>query len=114
MKSEQSLKEVTCPKHINAWNDSGLTQQAYCRTHQLNPSHFRYWKHKLKKLSSTAAKHVKVGPSESSFLAVEIAPSSACAPESDGLTVVLPGGIKLTGITSNNVSVVRHLMEGYL
>ncbi|MFC0228467.1 IS66 family insertion sequence element accessory protein TnpA [Serratia aquatilis] len=30
-------------QHLDAWQQSGLTEQHYCRQHDLNPATFYYW-----------------------------------------------------------------------
>lgn len=30
-------------QHLDAWQQSGLTKQHYCRQHDLNPATFYYW-----------------------------------------------------------------------
>jgi len=59
-KEEDSIKEKTrteklteirtfWKKQIQGWQESGLTQVEYCRTHNLIPHRFTYWKQKLVK-----------------------------------------------------------------
>lgn len=35
--------------HVEAWRESGLTQRAYCRRHELPEGHLSHWKHRLRK-----------------------------------------------------------------
>ena len=35
--------------HVKAWRESGLTQRAYCRRHELPEGHLSHWKHRLQK-----------------------------------------------------------------
>lgn len=34
--------------HIKQWSESGMSQNAYCRQHDLRPNQFTYWKSKFK------------------------------------------------------------------
>ena len=52
--------------HIEAWQNSNLSQIDYCRQKNLTPHRFTYWKKKL----ATA------NPSDLSFVPVPIAPAS--------------------------------------
>lgn len=35
--------------HVEGWRESGLTQRAYCRRHELPEGHLSHWKHRLRK-----------------------------------------------------------------
>lgn len=37
-------KSVFWQQHIRAWQNSGVTQTAYCRTHGLSLANFGYWR----------------------------------------------------------------------
>ena len=41
-------------RHLAAWSESGLTQQAYCTTHGLNMKSFYRWRHHQRQQSTTA------------------------------------------------------------
>lgn len=115
MKSKQSLKATMWSKHVESWQDAGLSQQAYCRMHGLNSNQFWYWKNKLQRAAVNQAPKSGIPRPDSPFLAVDVAQESIPAyPETEELTLVLPSGIKITGISSSNASVVRYLVAGYL
>lgn len=38
--------------HVQAWHDSGLTQVAYCRQHDLKPKALAYWIRRSRQASS--------------------------------------------------------------
>ncbi|MBB1466315.1 hypothetical protein H5300_24140, partial [Vibrio sp. SG41-7] len=40
--------------HIDAWQQTQLSQAQYCRSHQLDQSQFSYWKHKVLGASNTS------------------------------------------------------------
>ena len=89
-------------EHITQWRDSGLTQAAYCRHHDLCPHNFSYHKRKY----STGLATVKHKPS--GFVRVQILPEP---PHHDPLSLHFTNGVRLIGITASNVSVVKQLAE---
>jgi hypothetical protein len=42
--AERQEKQQYWDEHLSRWNESGLSQSAYCREHQLNLHRFIYWK----------------------------------------------------------------------
>ena len=46
--------------HLAAWQSSGKTQTAYCKTHDLAPHVFRYWKKRLAPMPAAPAALVPV------------------------------------------------------
>jgi transposase len=50
---EKEEKRRKWEKHLEAWEESGITQTEYCRIHGLNAAQFTYWKSQLKKKSDT-------------------------------------------------------------
>ncbi len=40
-------------QHVREWDDSGLSQKAYCEIHALPLQSFGYWKRKLKQPATT-------------------------------------------------------------
>ena len=52
--TEQSSEKVAYwTGHIKGWQRSGLSQDAYCRRHDLPLSSLRYWRSRLAKQSSS-------------------------------------------------------------
>jgi len=45
-------KQTVWEQHIDAWHQSGQSQQRYCQTHGLALATFGYWRRKLKKGSA--------------------------------------------------------------
>ena len=87
---------------INRWRESGQSQQAYCKTHDLSYTRFIYWRRKFEG-------KLKRSRNRSSSALVPVTcrmPVSAT-----GLTLVLPGGLELRGLSEDNLSVVMHLLE---
>lgn len=89
-------------QHIDDWRHSGLSQQAFCRNQDLKYHQFHYWRKKLSRTSHQEA------PSRSSALVpVRYQPPS---PVGD-LSVYLPNGMSVRGITSDNLALVAQLLE---
>lgn len=42
--AERQEKQRYWGEHLSKWKESGLSQSAYCREHQLNLHRFIYWK----------------------------------------------------------------------
>lgn len=42
--AERQEKQRYWDEHLSRWKESGLSQSAYCREHQLNLHRFIYWK----------------------------------------------------------------------
>ncbi len=41
------IKSLFWKPHLTGWRDSGLSQAAYCREHDLSPKCFAYWRRTL-------------------------------------------------------------------
>ena len=80
--------------HIQAWQESGLSQAAYCQQHELVCSRFGYWRRKLAGESLPASGFVQV-----------VRPQSTTV-----LSVRLPSGLEINGVDGNNVEVVTELL----
>ena len=50
--------------HVEAWQNSGLSQQIYCRRHRLPKGRLGDWSSKLKRAEGTASMIVEVGRAE--------------------------------------------------
>lgn len=85
---------------IDAWENSGMSQQAFCREHSLNYPRFVYWRRKFR-LEETNESAANTG-----FVPVMAATG---APES-ALSVSLPSGLQLHGIDCSNLDVVLQLL----
>ncbi|MEW7979685.1 MAG: hypothetical protein AB2813_07770 [Candidatus Sedimenticola endophacoides] len=85
-------------EQIEAWQSSGQSQQGFCQTHDLSYLRFCYWRGRLRKQASQQ----------------KSTPSSGFVPVThligDGLTLVLPNGLQLRGIASDNLPVVQQLL----
>lgn len=82
--------------HIQSQRDSGFTQQAYCRKHDLKPHQYGYWKRKLAGSSvSKSAQLVK--QKQTGFVQVNVARPTPI----QHLSITLPNGITVDGITES-------------
>ncbi|MDJ0823667.1 MAG: hypothetical protein QNJ09_17895 [Paracoccaceae bacterium] len=84
---------------IDAWHGSGQTQKAFCRANDLSYDQFVYWRRKF------ARGDVDAGPVRSSALVPVTYTSTA-----PGLSLLLPNGMELRGLTLDNVPVVQQLL----
>ena len=50
---ENEAKRKKWKKHMEAWEESGITQTEYCQLQGLNLCQFTYWKSQLKKKGET-------------------------------------------------------------
>lgn len=79
-----------------------ISSAQFCKENDLNYSQFMYWRQKLQ-APLTSAPEKKA----SSFVKVE----PSLSPLGSGLSVSLPSGMKIHGIDSTNVTLVRQLLE---
>ena len=89
-------------QQIEAWQSSGQTQQAYCKTNALSYHRFGYWRRKFRQQSQAAQ-----GRQGSGFVPV----THAAASRSAGLSLVLPSGLVLRGIAGDNLPIVYQLLS---
>ena len=86
---------------IETWRRSGQTQKAFCQEHGLSYDQFVYWRRKF------AQRDADQGQRTSSALVPVTGAPTATAP---GLSLVLPNGMELRGLTLDNVPVVQQLL----
>jgi hypothetical protein len=89
--------------HIQDWQTTEQSQSDYCKLHDLNYHCFIYWRRKL--AGPTKPKTKSVQPS--AFVAVQSGPAIVA----EDLSLTLPNGITLQGITARNLTVVRQLLS---
>ncbi len=92
--------------HIEAWQASGLSQNAYCRKHGLKSNQLCYWKRKLttSKVDSAAASSV---PSKA-FVPLTV--NTRASQSSQSLCLRLPNGCELSGIEAQHLPTVNRLL----
>ena len=81
------------------WQDSGLTQKAYCEEQGLRYTAFGYWVRKLRRAAEPS-------PRKKPTCFVPVVPDTAT-----GLSLTLPNGLEIRGIDSGNLPLVRQLLE---
>jgi hypothetical protein len=84
---------------IEAWRDSGVSQAEYCKANNLRYSRFLYWRRKLEQANPEQG-----GIASSGFARVAVPGARA------DLSIALPGGQVIHGITADNLSVVQQLL----
>ncbi len=99
-------REQHWQQHIDVWQSSGLSQQAYCREHGLRPHQFSDWK---KKLTASSSHHsLAIGEASAAFVPLQV---SRPAVTDNGLHLRLPNGCELSGIEAQHLSIVTRLIE---
>jgi hypothetical protein len=89
-------------QHIDTWRASQESQQAFCKQHDLNYHRFTYWRRKFQDQA-----HRENPRRSSALVPVTYLP----APEESGLSLHLSNGMRLSGITSDNLLVVQQLLS---
>ncbi|WP_240205470.1 IS66 family insertion sequence element accessory protein TnpB [Vibrio sp. CyArs1] len=82
--------------HIDAWQQTQISQAQYCRSHQLDQSQFSYWKRKVLGASNTSTV-------SSQFTIAQV--------ETSTLSVTLPNGVLIDGVDEMNTHVALKLLE---
>ena len=89
-------------QQIEAWQSSGQTQQAYCKTNELSYHRFGYWRRKFRQRSQAAQSQKGSG-----FVPVTHSATS----QSVGLSLAFPSGLVLRGIAGDNLPIVYQLLS---
>jgi hypothetical protein len=84
---------------IDAWQACGQSQQAFCKANDLNYPRFGYWLRKFRRQGREAESNRASG-----FVPV------VAAPIGGDLSVHLPNGIELRGVSDQNLHVVERLL----
>lgn len=90
--------------HVEAWGNSGQSQAAYCREHDLVKSRFTYWKNKLRPAKPGIRDH-----SGSGFVPVRVLDNPVF-----GLTLRLPNGVAVEGVCGDNLHLAQQLASIWL
>ena len=96
----QSGRREFWQAHVEAWRESGLTQRAYCRAHELPEEQLSHWKHRLQKAQRRARTQSRLVPirvlQESTPRTANIDEhTSQARPCGGDLTLVLGNGLRL-------------------
>ena len=101
-----AAKQQYWSQHVESWQSSGLSQNAFCQEHDLKPNTFHYWKQKL------TALHKAHPPKPSSSLSAFVPLSINSSPlTTNGLSLRLPNGYELTGIEAEHLPTLARLLE---
>ena len=87
--------------HIAAWQQSGLIQKAYCEQQELRYTTFGYWVRKLRRAIEPTERERPSG----------FVPVAPVMTQSAGLVLALPNGLEIRGIETENLPLVRQLLE---
>lgn len=85
--------------HVASWQETDLTQRAYCQKHELPVHRFGYWKRKLTEPTEQL-------PAVQGF--IQLNPMTSAH---SGLIVQLPNQLRIEGIASDNLYLVKQLSE---
>ena len=102
-----TAKQQYWGQHVESWQSSGLSQNAYCQKHDLKPSQFSYWKQQLTTLNETHPP--KSSTSLSAFIPLSIDNNTPLS--TSGLCLRLPNGCELTGIEAEHLPTLTRLLE---
>lgn len=97
--------------HIQAYQDSGLTQRRFCEDNNLSLNKFTYWYHKLspERIKGHAKANKKINHQHSSFIPVQVQPQghgqALC------LQIRLPSGIEIVGVTESTVDLLPSVIS---
>lgn len=104
-KTGRQSKQAFWNRHIETWQQSGLTQVDYCQKHDLNKHTFLYWKAKWNKSEMTRP-----------LLPVSILNEihSTTSPVSSGISISISKGLEVTldvGFDSETLSRLIDVLE---
>ena len=105
MSISQTIPEFWLQR-VNAWQQSGLSQKAWCDQHGVSPSQFSYWKRKLQAVhvnSETTPRPFVPAVLEDNVFPARVKASS--------MTVTFPNGVIVSGIDHQNLLLLKELME---
>ena len=88
--------------HVNQWDSSGVSQAAYCRQHDLCEQKFSY----RKRQSSFGKVNTKTSTGFARVQVDNLIPASSAV----GLSIRFNNGIRIEGITENNLNLLQPLL----
>ncbi len=94
-------REAYWKRHVDRWRASGLSQSEYSRQEGLRSNQLSYW-YRRDQLSKEEKERV----SSAGFVPLQV----VTAVEVENLSVKLPSGVVIEGVTASNVEVVRELV----
>ena len=93
-------------EHVASWQSSGLSQNAWCREHNVKISQFGYWKRKL--VGPDKPQHSQPTSEAPAFVPLAVSNTSA---STNGLRLHLPNGCEFSGIEAHHLPILTSLME---
>ena len=106
MKTHSKRNEEYWNDHIDSWKLSELSKAEYCRGHQLKPHQLTYWYGKLRSKSEGRKKRPPID-SKPAFIPVTMMEPSAHS----ALTICLPSGLRIEGVSSSSLVLTQQLVE---
>lgn len=94
-------QDIDWKQQVQTWKLSGLSQVQFCKNNNLIYHRFVYWRGKLDHATKVPPKQDR-----GRFAAVSVRPDA-----DRGLTLSLPNGLVMRGICTENLSVVRQLLD---
>lgn len=89
-------------QQVNNWKNSCQSQAKFCQANELSYHRFVYWRQKFERGPDNS----QTARESAGFASVDYRPEL-----NGGLTLSLPNGLVLRGISADNVPVVRQLLE---
>ena len=89
-------------EQISLWEQSGQSRKSFCQQHDLNYHRFGYWYQKFQRHATTTSDLDSTG-----FVPVQLPQS----PSSSVLSIELPSGLTLRGISQENLALVTQLVR---
>ena len=100
--SDPQARHAYWQQQVNTWKESGLSGAKFCKASDLSYHRFVYWRQKL----GYSAASKKTAPAASGFTRIAVQ-----SERDDGLSLSLPSGLIVRGITAANIAVVRQLLD---
>lgn len=91
--------------HIKQWKVSGLSQNSYCKEHDLKPHNLSY--HKCKQARNQDNTQLST-PISTGFIELAVSPTLTLP---EPLILHFCDGVQLTGLAENNLELVKQLAE---
>ena len=100
-KEQSESRSAYWGQQVTSWKASGQSQKLFCEDQGLSYHRFGYWQRKLLGADKTSERC-----SRSGFVPVTLNQQ----PKLTGLSLILPSGLVVQGIASDNIPVVYQLL----
>lgn len=109
MATKQEEKRFTWQRHIEAWKNSGKTQQAYCDENNIRAHQLWYWNRRLNPKGTVhTTQAIKPKKQGSAFVPVQVDKRDV---NDQGLNIALPNGVVIHGITPSSIPFIKRLIQ---